>query len=125
MTQWHVSLMEFVEHRVGNSNQKRQQRPIEPPAGSGPAKSAKYRNAEHGEFRNMREFANAGVQMKEVSPRSIGQEPVKNGEDDPAGFLRREIVRGKNRNDRRGDHRGNPILDPCPSEDFVRFSVFH
>jgi len=34
-------------------------------------------------------------------------------------------VSGKNRNERRGDNRGNPILDPCPPEDFVRSDVFH
>src|SRR5216110_200593 len=47
VTQWHVRLMQFVEHRVGNSNHKRRQRPIEPPTGAGPAKSTKYCNAEH------------------------------------------------------------------------------
>src|SRR5256885_10277877 len=63
--------------------------------------------------------------MKEVTQRRIRQEPAKNGEDDPAGFLWREIISGKNRNEHRGDNSGDPILEPCPRQNFLRSNVFH
>jgi hypothetical protein len=65
------SLKEFVDQRIGNGNQKPQQRPIEPPAWAWPAQRTEYRNAEYGKFDDKREFANTGVQMTDECRGSV------------------------------------------------------
>ena len=55
--------MEFIERRIGDSNQKSQHSPIEEPTGTGPANGMEHGNAEYPEFRDVSEFADAEVQM--------------------------------------------------------------
>jgi hypothetical protein len=63
--------MEFVDHRIGNGNQKRQQRPIEPPACARPSQCTEYRNAGYAKFNDMRDFANTEVQMTDECRGSV------------------------------------------------------
>jgi hypothetical protein len=67
-------------------------------ASTPPADPEKDSDTEGAELYDMRRLPNAGMQMAQEIGRGAGKKPTKDGQDYPAGLIRREVVGGKNGN---------------------------